>query len=251
MSLRHRRRGFTLIELLVVIAIIAILAAILFPVFAQAREKARQTTCLSNMKQIGLSIQMYQQDYDETLIPVYIYWEGPYSVSKAPSQYPNGIIAYYLDLAYPYSKNDMMWRCPNGWLESPWGREHFPVGVGPEKRTIAISYGANSLAVNNSSFNPTRSMASIVSPANMFQFVESPAEMVWDTPLNQGIDGTPQPMLPGFAAGQRGGIYPVLCTAPRLDCRVLLRHNDGFNAIFCDGHVKWQKTSKLENWKNL
>src|SRR5215210_4505553 len=62
-----RHRAFTLIELLVVIAIIAILAAILFPVFAQAREKARQISCLSNMRQVGLGLQMYAQDYDETL----------------------------------------------------------------------------------------------------------------------------------------------------------------------------------------
>ena len=60
------KKAFTLIELLVVIAIIAILAAILFPVFAQAREKARQTSCLSNLKQIGLGLMMYTQDYDET-----------------------------------------------------------------------------------------------------------------------------------------------------------------------------------------
>src|SRR5213082_1669007 len=65
-KLRRVRRGFTLIELLVVIAIIAILAAILFPVFAQAREKARQTSCLSNIKQLGLSAMMYVEDYDET-----------------------------------------------------------------------------------------------------------------------------------------------------------------------------------------
>ena len=63
----ERRGGFTLIELLVVIAIIAILAAVLFPVFAQAREKARQAACLSNLKQIGMGLQMYAQDHDETL----------------------------------------------------------------------------------------------------------------------------------------------------------------------------------------
>src|SRR6187431_2992756 len=68
---RNIQRGFTLIKLLVVIAIIAILAAILFPVFAQAREKARQTTCTSNMKNLGLAIMMYVQDYDETYPPLW------------------------------------------------------------------------------------------------------------------------------------------------------------------------------------
>src|SRR5579862_3599835 len=66
---RFRQSGFTLIELLVVIAIIAILAAILFPVFAQAREKARQASCISNLKQLGLAFLQYEQDYDETLLP--------------------------------------------------------------------------------------------------------------------------------------------------------------------------------------
>jgi prepilin-type N-terminal cleavage/methylation domain-containing protein len=72
-----RQRGFTLIELLVVIAIIAILAAILFPVFAQTREKARQATCLSNLKQIGMGVLMYAQDYEETM-PVWCDYAGNY-----------------------------------------------------------------------------------------------------------------------------------------------------------------------------
>jgi prepilin-type N-terminal cleavage/methylation domain-containing protein/prepilin-type processing-associated H-X9-DG protein len=100
----HRRyshkifKGFTLIELLVVIAIIAILAAILFPVFAQAREKARQTACLSNTKQLALGVFMYAQDYDETL-PVAGY-----------NQQCRGRWQWQI---YPYVKNEQMFTCPN------------------------------------------------------------------------------------------------------------------------------------------
>ena len=91
-----RRRGFTLIELLVVIAIIAILAAILFPVFAKAREKARQSSCLSNVKQLMLCVLEYAQDYDETLIPA--------------SQLRSGDWFLVLD---PYVKNKQIWSCPS------------------------------------------------------------------------------------------------------------------------------------------
>src|SRR5438874_6354630 len=94
------RRGFTLIELLVVIAIIAILAAILFPVFAQARDKARQATCLSNLKQLGLAQSMYTQDYDETL-------------PKAIHLLPDGnLFPWPLEVA-PYLKNTAVFRCPS------------------------------------------------------------------------------------------------------------------------------------------
>lgn len=94
------RRGFTLIELLVVIAIIAILAAILFPVFARAREKARQTSCLANIKQISLSMLMYVQDYDE-MTPIY-----RYNLGANPRLYWNAVIE-------PYLKNAQILKCPS------------------------------------------------------------------------------------------------------------------------------------------
>lgn len=110
------RRGFTLIELLVVIAIIAILAAILFPVFARAREKARQASCSSNVKQIMLGVTMYAQDYDE----------------RTPA---NGDVLAgrgYVEVLEPYIKNQNLWNCPSidkgtwyrcsgVWLESSYG----------------------------------------------------------------------------------------------------------------------------------
>jgi prepilin-type N-terminal cleavage/methylation domain-containing protein len=99
------KRGFTLIELLVVIAIIAILAAILFPVFARAREKARQTSCLSNMKQVGLSVLMYIQDYDETF-PMSAYPDANDPTSRTA--------AYtYDEVCQPYIKNTQLFTCPS------------------------------------------------------------------------------------------------------------------------------------------
>jgi prepilin-type N-terminal cleavage/methylation domain-containing protein len=102
------RKGFTLIELLVVIAIIAILAAILFPVFAQARAKAKQTSCLSNMKQIGLGLMMYAEDYDQTLPSSYYYLNGANS---------DGGYMHWSGMIMPYVKNEKIFVCP----ESPFG----------------------------------------------------------------------------------------------------------------------------------
>ena len=98
----RRAAAFTLIELLVVIAIIAILAAILFPVFAQAREKARQTSCLSNMKQMGTGIMMYVQDYDETYGQAYFY--------KDDKGEPGGYFQW-TGAIMPYVKNEQMYVC--------------------------------------------------------------------------------------------------------------------------------------------
>ncbi|RYX82083.1 DUF1559 domain-containing protein [bacterium] len=99
------RSAFTLIELLVVIAIIAILAAILFPVFAAARQKARDTSCLSNMKQIGLSVQQYVQDYD-SIYPIY------YAYNSNPSAGTVGHKGVEV-LLQPYAKSTQLFKCPN------------------------------------------------------------------------------------------------------------------------------------------
>jgi len=101
----QNRRAFTLIELLVVIAIIAILAAILFPVFAQARAKARQTACLSNMKQIGIAVMMYTQDYDEIYPPSQVNIDPPAAAGSTMS---------WPTLIYPYVKNAQIFVCPDG-----------------------------------------------------------------------------------------------------------------------------------------
>ena len=98
--IRHRR-AFTLIELLVVIAIIAILAAILFPVFAQTREKARAVTCTSNLKQIGLALAMYRQDYDETNVNEWP-WAGQYNWDHT-----------FHEILHPYVKNKQVFSCPS------------------------------------------------------------------------------------------------------------------------------------------
>lgn len=123
-------KAFTLIELLVVIAIIAILAAILFPVFAQAREKARQSSCLSNQKQLGLAFMQYVQDYDEAFPSVY---DGQSNLISANA------LHFWPYAIQPYVKNNDVYRCPN------------------EQSTNAVSYLANS-------FTGLRADAAITTP---------------------------------------------------------------------------------------
>jgi prepilin-type N-terminal cleavage/methylation domain-containing protein/prepilin-type processing-associated H-X9-DG protein len=121
---RAARRGFTLIELLVVIAIIAILAAILFPVFARARENARKASCMSNMKQLGLAVMQYTQDYDETMPPGIAAYEGWWQVTWA-------------GLVQPYTKSLQVFQCPSDSRSRPHNN--------PDVMGLPVSYGANIL----------------------------------------------------------------------------------------------------------
>jgi prepilin-type N-terminal cleavage/methylation domain-containing protein len=128
--MKRTKSAFTLIELLVVIAIIAILAAILFPVFAQAREKSRMISCLSNMRQLGLSLRMYSQDYDETLPSI--------RFIGLDTTNPNANVITWRNVVIPYIKNIGIFRCPSnpasrlndgdGWQTVP-GRQ-MPRGYG-------------------------------------------------------------------------------------------------------------------------
>jgi prepilin-type N-terminal cleavage/methylation domain-containing protein len=105
-----RRKGFTIIELLVVIAIIVILAAILFPAFAGVRRAANNAACLSNLKQIGMSVSMYAQDYDETFPTACT--QADRVVGKAQPNLPNTPTPYLWEVMTPYIKNAFIWRCP-------------------------------------------------------------------------------------------------------------------------------------------
>ena len=119
--MKLRRSAFTLIVLLVVIAIIAILAAILFPVFAQAREKAREASCISNMKQLGLALRMYVQDYDETLFASGMLPTMPATEANGLNivRMMGGGTSYFLQ---PYIKNEQIFKCPSDTGDNYWGR---------------------------------------------------------------------------------------------------------------------------------
>lgn len=211
------RRGFTLIELLVVIAIIAILAAILFPVFARAREKARQSSCLSNMKQLGLATMMYVQDYDERYPRFYFY---------IGASDPRAYGAY--DVLAPYIKNQQVFLCPSSqWTASAY-RSGFPVGEGPYLRTIRSSYtvARSGRAIQDPPFkNGTPiSLASVKAPAETVMIFESSTAAPLDC-IHYGFndDGTPA---------------DVEMTSEGKIGSMMYRHNQMMNVNYCDGHSK-------------
>jgi prepilin-type N-terminal cleavage/methylation domain-containing protein/prepilin-type processing-associated H-X9-DG protein len=180
----RRRSGFTLIELLVVIAIIAILAAILFPVFAQAREKARQASCLSNFKQIGLGVMMYVQDWDETY------------PNNRLAQFPGGgecaqKMITWKTATLPYVKNFEVYRCPS----NPFNKELDETkGLEPTYPAFPISYAYSGSALWSGATTKTViTLASIPEPARYIMLIESQqscADMgIWGVNSSWGITG--------------------------------------------------------------
>jgi prepilin-type N-terminal cleavage/methylation domain-containing protein len=160
------RNAFTLIELLVVIAIIAILAAILFPVFAKAREAARKTNCISNLKQMGTAVMMYVQDYDE------VYPIANQEADRIPNQQPhsfngsNGRFPHMVDVVAPYTKNEGMFRCPSmnrpvvrdntGWVTNgnggSYGYRCYDVGGLPGNVPASVNNGGANRAADLAGF---------------------------------------------------------------------------------------------------
>ncbi len=223
--------AFTLIELLVVIAIIAILAAILFPVFAQAREKARQTACLSNVKQMALAVAMYGQDYQS--FPMYAYASG-------------GQQLRWWNQIEPYTKSRELFLCPTV-PQLRYGRN--------------MAYGYNYQYLGNSRgdcWNVPVTESQIESPAEMLAIADSqgsgtrpcknddPADPDYTNLTCLGNHGyaIDPPVLPPCRSGRgpnryaTGGVPGV--RVPPAD-----RHAGGANVAFVDGHAKWMRATEL------
>lgn len=205
MTVRRPNKGFTLIELLVVIAIIAILAAILFPVFAQAREAARKSSCQSNLKQIGLAWMMYTQDYDEV---------------AAPNTWSNGGGAYHPCVAQnriqPYVKNEGVFHCPSdaGWApgNNSWQDNDEP-GWGGGFVQVRGSYTLNSTSHQ-------MAMAAMNAPADY--------ALGWDSDYYFRTEG----MTGNYIWTKSSGAFRA-------------RHNGLVSVLFGDGHVKSTKCFEL------
>ncbi|MFP3903671.1 MAG: DUF1559 domain-containing protein [Armatimonadota bacterium] len=207
-----RRIGFTLIELLVVIAIIAILAAILFPVFARAREKARQSSCLSNIKQLCLAVQQYTSDYDEMFVPAITY----------PPAYSNIL---WSGMVLPYVKNEQIFACPSA-------TNH--------KFTPIANSDRGSMSIGYNWYFQTDVGRDLSLPGMEYP---SAAVILGDTNNGPAADGYRGYMfsMSNSPSGRQCGTLQAL----------LARHNEGANLGFADGHAKWMTESAINGRQGI
>jgi prepilin-type N-terminal cleavage/methylation domain-containing protein/prepilin-type processing-associated H-X9-DG protein len=228
------KHGFTLIELLVVIAIIAILAAILFPVFARARENARRTSCLSNLKQIALGMMQYTQDNDE---------RHPKAFTALPAGTipPDGEVffanwASWHQVIFPYVKSHDLFFCPNTPSFKGATIATDP-RTNPTSRLLNANYSYNQRIGSTAAATPPLSLAAIVSPASTYMFAETGAYSFNEADMKAA---TGSYYLPGV--GELGISCSTVIAEFQSDCRTG-RHFGGTSIGFADGHVKWLKSS--------
>ncbi len=219
-----KRRGFTLIELLVVIAIIAILAAILFPVFAKAREKARQSSCQSNNKQLALASLQYTQDYDERL---------PMRWQASDSSFVTHC------MVYPYMKSAQLFTCPSGSTD----------------RAVSALAGIPGNVIKNSYTSPGGSpMHPTGDPDGFATMSGNAAAMDGYTAYSLAAIGGPSKLIIWFEfksydslhTDADSAVHTVYEAYAQTESRQ--RHNGGNNFAFCDGHVKWMSTAPAGFW---
>jgi prepilin-type N-terminal cleavage/methylation domain-containing protein/prepilin-type processing-associated H-X9-DG protein len=241
----RRRAGFTLIELLVVIAIIAILAAILFPVFAQAREKARLITCTSNMKNLGTALSMYTQDYDEEL-PSWPFQNGN-PATNTPGLFtdprfqntPNGNWSYavWVDAIQPYVKNWAIFACPNGPLTQL---------RGPASNRVRVNLAYNEYIMNwNNGWHNLAKLSGGGANGAGVADISVIAESSFSGIYQDWSDGNN--FVPGKHPGF--GLYRLYCAngVANGGRTCTARHTDnGINVVYADGHAKFVPGGKIQ-----
>ena len=242
--------GFTLIELLVVIAIIAILAAILFPVFAKAREKARQISCVSNLKQIGLGLMQYSQDNDEIMVNA---WFGNNGFTESDPTTTTGTVRYkWMDAIFPYVKSNQIFTCPDdSGIQGSKGKFVNYQNLGGPDNTRYGSYALNSAywaqgAPNTGPGNTAgvtgTPLASLASPATTIWAGDGSGSYQMDWP-DQGSVSNPIFVKNGLSYFGNIGYFGG---ASQLNEGALVaRHTDFANIVYCDGHAKSQKLTNL------